>query len=314
LKAIVLKEFGGPDQMAIEEIPVPAIRDNEVLIKVYAIGLNPVDVKTRKGKGQAARLKNDSPMILGWDVSGVVIETGSAASVFKSGDEVFGMINLPGSGKTYAEYVAAPADHIAIKPAGISHEAAAAAPLAAMTAWQALVDQAKIAAGQKILIHAASGGVGHCAVQIAKHLGAYVIGTSSASNKSFVLSTGADEHIDYTSVKFEDVSPMVDIVLDAIGGDNIDRSLKVLKPGGTIVSLPSGVSESVSEKAAAQAKKGIFFFVHSNKNDIQKIASLLENGTLKSHVSRKFSFDEVSEAHRLLESGKAKGKLVLKAP
>jgi NADPH:quinone reductase-like Zn-dependent oxidoreductase len=312
MRAIVLKDFGGTDQLEIREIPKPAIRDNEVLIKAHAIGLNPVDVKTRSGKGQAARLRKEYPMILGFDVSGVITETGSLVTDFKKGDEVFGMINIPGTGKTYAEFVAAPHDHISLKPQNISHEEAAAASLAAMTAWQALAVQAKIKPGQKILIHGASGGVGHFAVQIAKHFGAYVIGTSSAENKDFVLSIGADQHIDYKSVKFEEVCPMVDFVLETIGGDNIDRSLKVLNKGGTIVSLPSGASESVSEKAAAQSKKGIFFLVRSNREDIRQIAELLKQGAIHSHVSQVFSFEQIRIAHDILASGKAKGKLVMK--
>jgi NADPH:quinone reductase-like Zn-dependent oxidoreductase len=314
MRAIILKSFGGVEQLEYKETPSPKINDNEVLIRSRAIGLNPVDVKTRIGKGQAARLKLHDPMILGWDVSGEIVEAGSAVTNFKVGDEVFGMINLPGAGKTYAEFVAAPGEHITLKPANVSHEESAAASLAAMTAWQALVDQAQIKAGQKILIHAASGGVGHYAVQFAKHYGAYVIATSSAQNKELVLSLGADEHIDYKSVKFEEVCPQVDIVLEAIGGDNIDRSLKVLKPGGTIVSLPSGVSESVTEKAAAQGKKGIFFFVKSNDKDLKKIADLLENGSVRSHVSKVFAFSDIKSAHELLESGKAQGKLILQAP
>ncbi len=312
MKAIVLKDFGDVDQLVIKDIPKPVISDNEVLIEAHAIGLNPVDVKTRTGKGQAARLRKENPMILGFDVSGIVTETGSSVTQYKKGDEVFGMINIPGTGKAYAEFVAAPAAHIATKPANISHEEAAASSLAAMTAWQALVHQAKIKSGQKILIHGASGGVGHFAVQIAKHFGAYVIGTSSAENKDFVLSIGADEHIDYKSVKFEEVSPMVDVVLETIGGENIDRSLKVLKEGGVIVSLPSGASDAVSEKAAAQKKRGIFFLVNSNGADMQQIADLLEQGALHPHISHVFTFEEIGKAHELLASGKTNGKLVMK--
>ncbi|HUQ67842.1 MAG TPA: NADP-dependent oxidoreductase [Flavitalea sp.] len=314
MKAIVLKDFGSADQLEIQEVPKPAIKENEVLIRSHSIGLNPVDVKSRIGKGQAANMKKQPPMILGWDVCGMIEETGSAVTTFKTGDEVFGVINVPGVGKTYAEYVAASYQHIAEKPAVISYEEAGATSLAAMTAWQALVYKAEIKAGQKILIHAASGGVGHFAVQIAKYFGLHVIGTSSAENKSFVLSLGADEHIDYKSANFEEVSPMVDVVLDTIGGSNIDASLKVLKEGGTIVSLPSGISEIVSEKAAAQNKKGIFFFVHSDENDIQRIAALLANGTIHTHVSQKFSFGEIGKAHEILESGRTIGKMVLMAP
>lgn len=311
MKAIILKDFGGVEQLMQQDVPTPGVKDNEVLVRTHAIGLNPVDVKTRKGKGQAARLKNENPMILGWDISGEVVAVGKTVTRFKKGDDVFGMINLPGVGRAYAEYVAASESDIAMKPENISHEEASAASLAAMTAWQALVDQAQIKAGQIILIHAAAGGVGHYGVQIAKHYGAYVIGTSSSANKDLVLSLGADEHIDYKAVRFEDVCRPVDVILETIGGENIDRSLKVLKTGGTIVSLPSGVSEDVSEKAAAQNKKGIFFFVKSTAADMEKIAALLASGELKSHVSKRFTFDEVREAHEMLESGKTVGKIVL---
>ena len=311
MKAIVLKDFGGADQLEIQDIQKPVCRSNEVLIRTHAIGLNPVDVKTRKGKGQAARLKNENPMILGWDVSGIVERTGSSVTSFAAGDEVFGMINLPGTGKTYASYVCATVQHLAKKPPSISYEEAAASSLAAMTALQALVNQAQIKPGQKILIHGASGGVGHFAVQIAKHYGAYVIGTSSASNRDFVLSLGADQHIDYTAVDFENVVNNMDVVLDTIGGNNIDRSLITLKEDGTIVSLPSGISEDVTEKAAKQNKTGIFFFVQSNEHDINQIASLLQTGAIRAHVSHVYSFDEIRDAHAMLESGRTKGKIVL---
>lgn len=312
MKAIVLKGFGSIEELEYRDIPVPIIKETEVLVHVRAFSINPVDIKTRKGKGQAALLKDDRPIILGWDISGTITETGKSVTGFKKGDEVFGMINLPGHGKAYAEFVAAPVAHITLKPSNVSHESAAAAGLAAMTAWQAVHNQLQVKSGQKILIHAASGGVGHFAVQFAKAAGLYVIGTSSGTNKHFVLSIGADAHIDYTTQPFEKVSPQVDLVLDAIGGDNIDRSLKVLKKGGTIVSLPSGIGEAVTEKAAAQDKKGIFFFVKSNGAEIHKIGSLLENGNIHSHVSKVFNFNEVKAAHELVESGKTVGKVVVR--
>jgi NADPH:quinone reductase-like Zn-dependent oxidoreductase len=314
MRAIILQSFGGPEQLVYDDIPKPALKSDEVLIRVRAIGVNPVDVKTRIGKGQAARLKEDPPMILGWDVSGAVVEKGSDVTKFKVGDEVFGMINLPGRGKCYAEFVAAPAAHLAHKAHTVSHEEAAAAGIAAVTAWQALNDQAHVQRGQTVLIHAASGGVGHYAVQIAKHLGAYVVGTSSAANRDFVLSLGTDEHIDYKAQLFEDVAPKADAILDAIGGAHIDRSLKVLKEGGTIVSLPSGNSQDVGEKAAKQNKKGIFFLVHSDGNDMQQLASMLSDGRLRSHLAKVFSFDEVRKAHEMIENGKTAGKIVMAGP
>jgi NADPH:quinone reductase-like Zn-dependent oxidoreductase len=187
MKAIILKDFGGVENLVPAEIPVPTIAADEVLVKLKTISINPVDAKTRSGKGVAGRMKDESPIILGWDLSGEITEVGADVTAFKPGDEVFAMIDFPKSGKAYAEYVKAKADELALKPAGISHEEAAAATLAALTSWQAFHTYAPIKPGDRVLIHAASGGVGHYAVQIAKHLGAYVIATSSAANREFVL-------------------------------------------------------------------------------------------------------------------------------
>lgn len=309
MKAIILKAFGGTENLIMDEIPAPEISENEVLIKVKAISINPVDVKTRAGKGVARIVKDFDPIILGWDISGTV--TDSKSSLFKKGDEVFGMVNFPGHGKAYAEYVAAPAEQLTLKPGNISHEEAAAATLAALTAWQNLVDHVKIKAGQRVLIHAAAGGVGHYAVQIAKNKGAYVIGTSSAENKDFVLSLGADEHVDYTAQRFEDVIADIDFVLDTIGGDNIDRSIKVTKPGGTVISIPSGINEAVKEIAKARGVIAYNTMVESNGDDMKQIAELLKDGRMKSYISHTFSFDEIGKAHQLIETGKTKGKAII---
>ncbi|NRF40608.1 NADP-dependent oxidoreductase [Pedobacter foliorum] len=310
MKSIVLKDFGSVDNLVYEELPMPSINDGEVLIQVKAISINPVDVKTRSGKGRAAKLKDEHPIILGWDVSGVV--AASKSELFKAGDEVFGMINFPGHGKAYSEYVSAPASHVALKPSNITHEEAAAATLAALTAWQALVDHAKIKKGDRVLIHAAAGGVGNYAVQIAKHIGAYVIGTSSAGKRDFVLSLGADEHIDYTSQTLEDATSNIDFVLDAIGGDSIDNSLKVMRKGGTIISIPSGLNDAVGIKAEAVGAIGYPIMVQSNGEDMKKIAALLESGSVRSHVSQVFSFDEMRAAHLSLETGKTQGKIIVR--
>ncbi|MBB5636494.1 NADPH:quinone reductase-like Zn-dependent oxidoreductase [Pedobacter cryoconitis] len=309
MKAIILTEAGGIEKLVINTLPVPVITENEVLIQVKAISINPVDAKTRSGKGLYGRLKENPPVILGWDISGIVTESNSP--LFKTGDEVFGMVNFPGHGRAYAEYVAAPAAHLALKPANISHEEAAAATLAALTAWQALVSHAKIKATDKILIHAAAGGVGHYAVQIAKHIGAYVVGTSSAKNKDFVMELGADEHIDYTSQRFEEATSAIDFTLDTIGGDNIDRSLEVIKTGGTIISIPSGLNEEVTSKASAKGINGYFILVESNGEDMKQIAALLEKGIIKSHVSKTYPFEQLPEAHSAIESGRTAGKIVV---
>lgn len=311
MKAIVLKEFGGVENLVTADLPIPVLAGDEVLIQVKAISINPVDVKTRAGKGLAGRLKEIKPLILGWDISGIVTEVGDAVLGIKKGDEVFGMVNFPGHGKAYAEYVAAPAAHVALKPSNITHTEAAAATLAALTAWQAMVTHAKVQPGAHVLIHAASGGVGHYAVQLAKHLGANVTGTSSGSNKDFVMSLGADLHINYKREILEEVAPHMDFVLDTIGGESIDHSLNVTKQGGTVISIPSGLNETVVEKAKAKGVNGYFFLVQSNGEDMKHIADLLEKGVLKSTVSKTFPLDQIAEAHLAVESGRTVGKVVV---
>lgn len=311
MRAIILKGFGGVENLVEAEIPVPEIRDNEVLVQVKAIGINPVDIKTRKGKSQADNIKVFNPVILGWDISGIIAGTGRSVTSFKKGDEVFGMVNFPGHGKAYAEYVAAPEAHLAPKPANVTHEEAAAASLAALTAWQIFREKIKLKKGDRILIHAAAGGVGHYAVQMAKLMGSYVAGTGSAGNRDFVMSLGASLYIDYVNEKFEEITANLDFVLDSIGGDYVDRSLKVLKPGGTIVTIPSGGSESNAGKASASGKKWSSFLVRSNGSDMKEISEFLKNGTLKSFISATFSFDEIQAAHLQIETGKTRGKIVV---
>jgi len=310
MKAITLRGFGGVENLEITELPIPDISDNEVLVKVKAFSINPVDIKTRLGRGHASRLKEYNPMILGWDISGVITKAGKSVTSFKAGDEVFGMVNFPGHGKAYAEYVAAPELHLALKPESVSHEDATAASLAALTAWQILKEKVFIKPGNKVLIHSAAGGVGHYAVQMSRHLGAYVIGTASAKNREFVLSLGASEHIDYEEQRFEDIVKDVDFVLDTMGGDYIDRSLKVLKSGGTIISIPSGNSEFVREKAHAKGMNGDTFRVQSDGRNMKEIADLLEKRIVISYISKIFKIEEIQSAHLQIETGKTKGKIV----
>jgi NADPH:quinone reductase-like Zn-dependent oxidoreductase len=309
MKAIILKDFGGVEQLELTELPTPVIGEGEVLVQVKAISLNPVDVKTRAGKGAAGALKGENPMILGWDIAGVVTE--SRTEEFVVGDEVFGMVNFPGHGRAYAEYVAAPADQLALKPETVSFESAAAATLAALTAWQAFSDHGRLRAGQRVLIHAAAGGVGHFAVQIAHHTGAYVIGTASAENKEFVLGLGANEFIDYKTQRFEEVAKNIDFVLDTIGGEYIDRSLQVIKKGGTLVCIPSSANAGVQEKARAKGILGLPMHVQSSGEDMQHIAQLLGDGVLRAEVSKVFPFEQMAEAHLAVETGKTRGKVVV---
>ncbi|MEJ5105966.1 NADP-dependent oxidoreductase [Chryseobacterium sp. MYb328] len=314
MKAIVLEGFGGVEHLVEREIEKPSIKNNEVLIKVKAISINPVDVKVRSRKAPLAEgLAKYNPLILGWDISGVIVETGSEVTSFQVGDEVFGMINFAGHGKAYAEYVAAPAEHLAFKPNNITHNEAAASTLAALTAWQAFDSYGKLRSTDKVLIHAAAGGVGHFAVQIAKHMGAFVIATSSAANRDFILELGADQHIDYKVSHFDEVLYDLDFVLEAVGGENFQKSVKVLKPFGTIVALPSGYTEEDERLAGEKNLHACYFMsVYSSGKDMSKIASLLEKGVIKPHISHVFAFDEIAKAHQQIETGRTIGKVVVK--
>lgn len=316
MKAIVLTEAGGVDKLVLQEIPTPIITDNEVLVKVKAISINPVEATIRKNRDFLHLVlgirDGEQPIILGWDVSGVVEQTGKAVTRFKKGDEVFGMVNFIGHGKAYAEYVAAPEAHLALKPANISHEEAAAGALAALTAWQTLVHYANIQAGHRVLIHSAAGGVGHYAVQIAKHLGAYVIGTASAANRDFVLGLGADEHIDYSKHRFEDLVKDADIVVDSVWKEgHLERSLQSLKRRGKLISLVMFPDERVSRIALMSRKFLYRMEVASDEQDIDTISGLLAKGYIRSHISHKFRFDEIHKAHLQVESGHTRGKIVV---
>ena len=311
MKAIILKEPGGPENLIIAELPVPVPKKDEVLVKVKAISINPVDIKTRKGLAFYNTLKDDEPVILGWDIAGEVVQAGEDVTLLEEGDEVFGMINFPGHGKAYAEYVVAPAAQLAEKPELVSTQEAAAGTLAALTAWQVLIDEAKVQAGEKVLIHAAAGGVGHFAVQIAKYLGAFVIGTASEANYDFVKELGADDFADYNQQKFEDVVKDADVVFDTVGGGTSLRSLQALKEGGRLVAIAGGITDEVKKLAETRKIKASSYMVHSNGDDMEQIAELMEAGTLKAYIFKEYSFEQMAEAHQQIETGKTRGKIVI---
>ncbi|WP_276496441.1 NADP-dependent oxidoreductase [Pontibacter litorisediminis] len=313
MKAIVLTKPGGIEHLQLQEIDKPTPQKNEVLVRVHAISVNPVDAKTREGKSLYDKLKEEPPIILGWDISGVVEAIGEDVTYFKEGDEVFGMVNFPGHGKAYAEYVAAPETHLAHKPANIPHHEAAAATLAALTAWQVLVHEAGIKAGQRVLIHAAAGGVGHFATQIAKYFKATVIGTASPENHDFIRNMGADEQIDYHQYNVEDIAMDVDIVLDSLGEENTRRSLATLKEGGKIISILGGAKEAVQEEAKKRNIEAKNYLVHSSGEDQEQIAQLMQQGHLRPHVSHMFEFEDMGKAHEQVETRKTKGKVVVNA-
>ena len=247
-------------------------------------------------------------MILGWDVSGTVEALDSKVTQFKEGDAVYGMLRFPQVGATYAEYVAAPVAHIANKPTTIDHIHAAAVPLAGLTAWQALIEKAHLTAGQKILILGAAGGVGHLAVQIAKSQGAHVLGTSSTRNIEFLHSIGVDQAIDYTMTSLENAVSNVDVVFDTVGGETRERSLSVIKPGGTLVSIVFG--RSYTEQTAAGVNvQGMF--VHPDAEQLTQIGQLIDAGKVRIIVDTVLPLADARKAHELSETHRTRGKIVL---
>jgi NADPH:quinone reductase-like Zn-dependent oxidoreductase len=311
MRAVTIREFGGPEVLTTERVARPEPLPTEVLVRVHAAGINPVDWKTRAGEGMAGL--QTLPMILGWDVSGVVEEVGFGVTTLAPGDEVYAMPWFPRAAGAYAEFVTAPSRHFARKPASLGHVEAAALPLAALTAWQALVDTAHVKAGQRVLVHAAAGGVGHLAVQFARHLGAEVVATAREPRHTWLKELGADQMIDYTRQRFEDVTDDIDVVIDLIGtlGDTDARSVSVTRPGGLVVAIPGGVSERLAAVAAQAGVRTSPFLVEPDAAALTKIAGLVDSGEVRIEVERSFALEQAAEAHRLGETGRTRGKLVL---
>ena len=316
MKAIILTHTGGTENFEHTELPTPTIQEDEVLVNVKAISINPADIATRsiqQFQEYVLKLEPGEPIVLGWDISGRVEAVGSAVSTFKKGDDVFGMVNFPGHGDAYAEYVAAPATHLALKPDTIGFEEAASASMAALTAWQSLVTYGSVKAGDRVLIHGASGGVGHFAVQLAKHLGAYVIGSASAPHKDFVLSLGADAFVDYKAQPFEEVVKDIDLVIDGVSltKEHIERSIQVIKPGGFLISLLSQFDDAFQAELTKREIRGHRMWVNSNGADLTEIAELLHTKAVKPHLAAVFPFNEMDKAHQFLATGKPAGKVIV---
>lgn len=307
MKVMAIQQYGGPEVLEPLELPVPEPGAGEVRVKVHAVSINPVDFRARR---QDYLGYTDFPVVLGWDISGVVDALGSDVTDFKVGDEVYGMIHFPEQGRAYAEYVTAPVAEIALKPQRLSHVEAAATTLAALTALQNL-DEMKLQKEQTILIHAGSGGVGHFAVQLAKARGAKVVATASGKNRDFVLGLGADEFVDYREQRFEDVVKDVDAVLDTVGGDTLIRSFRVVKPGGWVVSIVTQMTDELTEQAKQAGINAVWNVVHPSKADLEQLSTLAQSGQLEPHISQTFPLERVADAHRAQESGHAVGKLVL---
>jgi len=307
MKAVRIHQYGGPEVLQFEDAPRPQPAAGELLIRAHAAAVNPVDWKIREGYAKE-RIGHSLPLILGWDVSGTVEVIGPGVTRFQKGDEVFTRPDIARNG-AYAEHIVVRESEVAFKPKSIDHIRAAAIPLAALTAWQALFDTGHLSAGQKVLIHAASGGVGSFAVQLAKWKGARVIGTASGRNQSFIMELGVDEAIDYQKTRFEDVIHVVDVVFDTIGGDVQQRSWRVLRKGGILVSI---VSPPPPEEAAKYHVRPGYLFVQPNSTELAEIARLVDTGTVKPFVETVLPLAEVRKAHELSQTGRTRGKIVLK--
>ncbi|HVK56175.1 MAG TPA: NADP-dependent oxidoreductase [Burkholderiales bacterium] len=306
MKAVRIHEYGDANVLRYEEAPMPKVAPDEVLVRVVAASVNPVDWKIREGYLKQM-IPYPLPLTLGWDVSGVIESVGAEVSRFKIGDAVFSRPDIKRNG-AYAEYIAIREKEIAHKPNTISHVEAASLPLAGITAWEALFTISKLAAEQRILIHAGSGGVGSLAIQLAKTQGAYVIATTSGKNRALVESLGADEVIDYRTQRFAEVVKNVDVVFDTIGGEVQELSWSVLKPGGILVSI---ISPPSNEKAKSLGVRGAFLFIEPNAPVLTQLAKLVDSGKLRPVIGAEFALEDIAEAHALSQSGRAVGKIVL---
>ncbi|MFD1413678.1 NADP-dependent oxidoreductase [Oceanobacillus jeddahense] len=309
MKAIIIDQYGDADQLKEkDEIPIPEIKDNQVLVEMHATSINPIDWKLREGYLQEG-LPFEFPIILGWDAAGVIKQIGKNVTAFQVGDEVFARPDLTPNG-TYAAYTAVDEELLAMKPKNISFEEAAAVPLAGLTAWQCLVNFSEIKEGEKVLIHAGSGGVGSMAIQIAKSFGAYVASTASGKNETFLKELGVDHCINYKEEDFEDVLQDYDIVVDTLGGEILNKSFQVLKEGGRLVSIAGKPDEKLAKQKGVKAGS---LWLEPDGKELAELGKLMEDGKLKPYIGHTFPLTEngLKEAHRLSETHHAKGKIVI---
>src|SRR6476620_3414420 len=307
MKAVRIHRYGGPEVLQYEDAPRPQPQAGEVLVRVHAATVNPIDWNVREGHMKDL-WPHKLPLILGWDLSGVVEELGRDAARFKIGDEVYSVTDPTRDG-AYADYIVVREAELALKPNSLHHIRAAAVPLAALTAWQSLFDTAQLQPGQRVLIHAGSGGVGHFAVQLAKWKGAYVFATASTKNQDLLRELGVDEPIDYTQQRFEDIARKIDIVLDTLGGETQERSWSVLKKGGVLVSLVQPPSE---EKATELGVRAAIIGAKPNGAQLAEIAKIIEAGKLAPVIDRILPLSEARRAHELSQSGHTHGKIALR--
>ncbi|GAA1806988.1 NADP-dependent oxidoreductase [Agromyces neolithicus] len=313
MRALVIDRTGDAGELHLAEVPAARRVIDEVLVRVVAAGVNPIDVKTRAGRGVSAELR--FPAVLGFDFAGVIEATSHGAHPLQPGDHVYGMARVPRGGGSYAELVAATSLSVAPKPTSLDFVQAAAVPLAALTAWGAVVDTARVHDGQRMLVHAGAGGVGHFAVQFAAYFGATVTTTGSPRNAEFLRELGAHRVIDYTSERFDEVVGDQDVVIDLIGNvqdDTGTRSLDVLRPGGLIVNIPTASWPTMAADAEARGIRATGYSVVPDARTLAVISRLIDDGAVRVHVDRELPLEQGAEAHRLLEAGHVRGKVVLR--
>jgi NADPH:quinone reductase-like Zn-dependent oxidoreductase len=305
MKAVRIHTYGGPEQMHLESIAVPKPTDGEVLIKIHAAGVNPVDWKIREGY-LSEIIPHNLPLTLGWDFAGEVIDIGKNVNKWRIGDAVYARPDLSKNG-SYAEYITVSENEIAAKPTTLSWQKSAAVPLVTLTAWQALKDIGQIKQGDRVLIHAGAGGVGIAAIQLAKKAGATVYTTASSRNIEFLKHLGADEVIDYSKQDFSKLNNL-DIVFDTMGGEILKKSWPTLKRGGRLISIAEVPSEELAAKREVSAS---FCFVQANAGQLSKIAKLIDSGDISVEVDSVFRLDDIVNAHKKSESGHTRGKIVI---
>ena len=305
MRRVKVSEFGSRESLTVTTDPAPEPAPHEALVRIHAAGVNPYDWMTRAGNGANV----DLPWVPGWDFSGVITAVGNDVTGFHVDDAVFGM--LADERGTYTEYAAIPGSNLVRKPRTVSHMVAAGAPMAALTAWQALFDAGRLHPTQRVLIHAAAGGVGHLAVQLADWIGAYTIGTASASNEAYLDDIGLDEFINYRDARFEDIVSPVDLVIDAVGGDIFERSIEVLRTDGHISKLPGPLTTDESDLLARSGVCGSYPVVQWRPEQLRTIARFLEEDELDVRIDSVHPLDSVEAAHRRSESGHARGKIIL---
>lgn len=305
MKAVIIREYGGLEVLKLEDVPRPEPKENEVLVRVIAAGVNPIDAIIREGTS-AKEFGTHLPLVPGYDIAGVVEKTGARITRLKAGDAVYGYVRAGGG---YGEYAVAKEGEVAPKPKPLSFVAAASVPLAALTAWQALIDAAKLSAGQTVLIHGGSGGVGTMAIQIAKAQGARVIATASSRNQDLLKEIGADVTIDYAKTRFEDVAKNVDVVLDSVGEDTLARSYGVVRKGGFIATLVARPDQAELDKRGI---RGASIAVKPNAEELAEIAKLIEAGKIKPVVTRMLPLADAVKAQQQIASGHTRGKIVLR--